>query len=132
MELKFVHLADYATAGDKGKLTIVGIFDRLGAAADRPIGMPPFHIVGAFRAHLPEGTEHTLEIRMVTQDGAEIFNGQLPLRFVPNPTRQLEANFTIGVFGLSLPDVGEYAFHLFVDNIHKGLLAFSVAPAEPV
>lgn len=131
MELKFVHLADYAAPGDKGKMIIVGIFDRLGAGPERPIVMPPFHIVGAFRAHVPEGTEHGLEIRMVNQDGVEIFKGQLPLRFVLTPLRTLEANFTIGVVGLALPDVGEYAFHLFVDNVHKGFIPFSVSPAEP-
>jgi hypothetical protein len=42
MELKYAHLADYASAGEHGKMLIVGIFDTVKAGPQRPIGVPPF------------------------------------------------------------------------------------------
>jgi hypothetical protein len=132
VELVYAHLADYAATGDRGKLTIVGIFEAIQATAQRPIVPPPFFIVGTFRAHLPEGTEHKLEVRLVDADGKQVLNGEMPLKFFVNSRKQLEATFTIGLFGVNIPDTGDYAFHLFVDGQHKGLLPFYVSPALPV
>lgn len=129
MELKFAHLADYATTGDKGKLVIIGIFDLIGAGSQRPIVPPPFYLVGSFRAYLTEGTEHELEIRLVNADGADVIRGSMHLRFVPTGQQTVEANFVAGMLGLSLPEEGDYAFHLLVDHQHKGIVSFRVIPA---
>ncbi|MDP9201738.1 MAG: hypothetical protein M3P26_07375 [Gemmatimonadota bacterium] len=131
MELRFAHLADYATAGERGKLTIVGIFEVVGASPQRPIPLPPFHLVGSFQAHLPEGSDHELEIRVVNADGGELARATIPMKFSPTLQKRLEAPFAIGMVGMNVPDVGDYAFHLFVDGQHRGAVPLQVVPAPP-
>ncbi len=69
MELRFSHLADFATVDASSKPTIVGIFDRVMCQPNQsPIPFPGFHLVASFEASISEGAEHELEIAFINED----------------------------------------------------------------
>lgn len=131
MELKYAHLADYATRGLGGKPVIIGIFDNVMVPTGNAIGLPICYLIGAFIAHLSEGSRHKLRAALTDEDGAEVMTGELDLEFSPTPQRTLEAVFSIGILGLPLPHMGAYEFNLFVDGTRLGSVSIYVAEAPP-
>jgi hypothetical protein len=135
MEFKYAHLADYAGDGGRGKVTVVGIFDTLFVTPERPIKTPPMGLVATFEAHVTEGTNHELELRFCDEDGGDIFpRAKIPLRFASGgPGRPLRANAFVQLGPLELPDLGEYAFHIFVNGREMtGIPLHVVAMPGPV
>lgn len=120
MEFKYAHLADYAGDGGNGKVTVVGIFDTFFVPSrSRPITLSPMSIVASFEAHITEGTQHQLELRFCDEDGNDrLPRAQMPLRFAAaGPNQPLRANAFLQLGPIQIPDVGNYAFHIFVDNV---------------
>lgn len=134
MEFKYAHLADYAGDGGRGKVTIVGIFDTVFVNEQRPILLPPMSLAASFEAHVTEGTEHQLEVRFCDEDGHDMIpRGQLPLRFAAaGPDRPLRANAFISLAPIRVADVGDYAFHLFVDGLEVESIRLHVVPMPPM
>lgn len=132
MEFRFAHLADYAGDGASGKMIVVGIFDNVFVGPDRPVVLPPFYLVARFEAHVTEGTQHALEIRFTDMDGNDVIpRGKLPINFGPRgPGRPLQANVYAQLSGVQVPDVGEYAFHLFIDDRRLGDLQLRVTSRQ--
>jgi len=123
MELRYGTLADYSALGAGGKPLLIGIFDSiLAVETARPVRVPPCYLFGIFEAHTTEGTDHRLTIRLQTADGEDLMpTVQTRLRFgARGPGRPLIAYLSFLLFGLGLPDVGEYAFQLLVDDRHAG------------
>lgn len=130
MELRFAHIADFASVDASGKLTIVGAFDIVwDNTGTRPISFPPFYLVAAFEASVAEGAEHDIEIRLVDDDEvahAGVINGKLQMRSqgVGNPAR---GNLMIG-FGpgiVRVPELGDYYFQFRVDGTMLGAIRVS-------
>jgi hypothetical protein len=123
MQLRYGTLADYSALGAGGKPLLIGMFDTiLVVETVRPVRVPPCYLFGIFEAHATEGTDHRLTIRLQTADGQDLMpTVRAPLRFgARGPGRPLIAYLSIALFGLALPDVGEYAFELLVDDRHVG------------
>ena len=125
MELRFAHIADFATVDASGKLTIVGAFDVVwDALGVRPIPFPPFYLVAAFEGSVAEGSEHEIEIRLVDDDEnprAGVIKGKLQLRSqgVGHPARgYLMIGFGPSV--ISVPDLGDYYFQFRVNGTKLG------------
>jgi hypothetical protein len=125
MELRFAHLADFATADASGKLTVVGVFDIVwDNLKQRPIPFPSSHLVAAFAASVAEGSQHQLEIQFVDADEKPVMP---PIRagmvFKPfGPGYPLRAQVIIG-FGpgvVRVPDLGDYHFRFLVDGHELG------------
>lgn len=133
MEFQFAHLTDYAGEDRSGKLILAGIFDNIMADARRPIVLPPFFLVVQFTAHVTEGTEHHLEMRLTDADGKDVApRVPIPLKFIPTgPRLPLRARVIATLGGLAVADVGEFAFHFFVNNRRLGELPLHVIAAPP-
>lgn len=130
MELRFAHVADFASVDSGGKLTIVGVFDIVwdGAGA-RPIPFPPFYLVAAIEASIAEGADHEIEICLVDDDEvaqAGIIKGSIQLRSqgVGHAARgHLLIGFGPGV--IQVPDLGDYYFQFRVDGKQLGAIRVS-------
>lgn len=135
MELRYAHIADFASADSGGKLTVVGAFDIIwDHLKQRPIPFPPFYLVAGFEASVAEGANHTFAIQLVDDDENPLsptIEGPLQFRAngVGHPAR---ANTLIG-FGpgaVGVPELGDYYFTFAVDGKSAGRLCVSVlAPA---
>jgi len=130
MELRFAHLADYASADASGKLTVVGIFDIVwDRAGARPIMFPPCYLLAKFEASVAEGAEHEIDIALVDDDEkahGNIIKGALEFRThgVGHPA---QSHLLIG-FGpglLTVPELGDYHFRFKVDGKDVGAVRVS-------
>jgi uncharacterized protein DUF6941 len=132
MELRFAHLADYAGEDRLGKLVIAGIFDQVNATTQRPIVMPSCWLVVQLEAHIVEGTDHAMELRVTNADGIDVAPRiSAPIKFIPQgPGRPLRARILAQIGGLSLPDLGEYSFHLFVNGHRVADVILHVVAAQ--
>ena len=137
MELRFAHLADFASADSSGKLTVVGIFDivwdRLGV---RPISLPPCYLLAKFEASIAEGAEHEIEISLVDDDEkpyGSVIKGTLEFRThgVGHPAQShLLVGFGLGA--LSVPELGDYHFRFKVAGRVVGSVRLSaLTPPAP-
>jgi hypothetical protein len=136
MEFHFGHLADYAGPGQHNKLTIVGIFD---VAYDhdpsvRPIPLPQAFLVAAIDASVAHGSVHSVEIRFTDIDNEPV-GPTIELVDVPfqarGPGRPLRAQLIAQLQGLSVPDVGDYEFQIWVDGERVGDIPLYVVPNPP-
>ena len=132
--LKYAHLADYAAPGHLGKLTLVGIFDRIyGQRHQGAIPFPQFFLVAVFEASLVEGSDHRIAVKIVTADehptGFEVGG---TLRFATTGEGQpLSAVLLLG-FGpgvVSVPELGDYSFVFEIDGRRLGGLSFAAISA---
>lgn len=131
MNLRFAHLADYASTDSSGKLTVVGAFDIVwDALKKRPIPFPPCYLVAAFAASLAEGTDHAIAVDLVDADETSVMptiTGQAKFRPF-GPGYPLRANLILG-FGpeaLTVPELGDYSFRFSVDGTVVGETPVSV------
>lgn len=137
MEIRYALVADHATEDKANKPIIIGVFDQVYTAPDTsPVPLPPFFLVAEFNAHVTEGAEHRLEMRFTDMDGQDLApRGEMTLKFVPQgPGRPLVARLLAKVGpGLSVPGIGGYAIHLFVDGIRRGEVSLHVVarPQNP-
>jgi hypothetical protein len=136
MELRFAHLADYASADASGKITIVGIFDlvydRLKA---RPIPFPPCYLAATFASSVAEGSAHRLELRFADADEKDIIDPvTADLHFRPfGPGYPQKSAFIVG-FGadsLKVPHLGDYHFSFIIDGVERGRVAVTVLDPPP-
>lgn len=130
MELRFAHLADFASADSSGKLTVVGIFDIVwDRAGVRPIALPPFYLLAKFEASIAEGADHEIEITLVDDDenaqGSTI-KGTLEFRThgVGHPA-QSHLLIGFGLGAVSIPDTGDYHFRFRVAGKDVGSVRLS-------
>lgn len=134
MELRFAHLADFASADASGKLTVVGVFDIvLDKLKQRPIPFPLCHLVASFSASVAEGSHHQLEIQFADADEKPVNPAfRAPLTFRPfGPGYPLRAQVIVG-FGpgaLRVQELGDYHFRFLVDGHELGRV--SVSALEP-
>ena len=131
MDLRYAHLADFASVDANGKLTIVGAFDIVWVGAPvRPIPFPPFYLVAGFEASIVEGADHEVEIQLMNEDEepcSGLLKGPLQLRAhgVGLPSvGQAVLGFGPGVVGV--PELGDYHFRFRVDGHDVGTARVSV------
>lgn len=134
MELRFAHIADFASVDASGKLTIVGAFDIVwDRAGVRPIPFPPFYLVAAVEGSIAEGADHDIEICMVDDDEQTqggVIKGNLQLRS-QGAGHLARGHLLIG-FGpglISVPDLGDYYFQFKVDGVKLGQVRVSALAA---
>lgn len=138
MDLRYAHLADFASVDANGKLTIVGAFDIVwDAIGVRPISFPPFYIAASFEASVIEGADHQIEIQLMNEDEepcSGLLKGTLQLRAhgvgLPAVGHALVG---FGTHAVSVPELGDYHFRFRVDGVDIGTARVSVLapPGRP-
>lgn len=132
IRLRFGHLCDYATQGERGKLILVGIFENFYAAAQGPVGLPPFWMVIGLECSVGDGSRHVIAIRLLDGDGKTVIDGMHdpePRQFVPaGPGQPLRIQALIQVAGAAVPGIGDYEFEIRVDGTNVGSVSLGVLP----
>ncbi|MFQ5536485.1 MAG: hypothetical protein ACE5GJ_03435 [Gemmatimonadota bacterium] len=136
MDIDLALLADAATVDSSGKLNILGIFDRLGAASF-PVRHPRLALVLRFFAGMNEAGRHEVSITLRDPDGGEVMkiDGELALGGGPAGAAEgIRVPHVLNVDGLIFPRAGRYAFDVAVDGRHEvsiPLLVSGPTPAGP-
>jgi hypothetical protein len=106
LKLQLIAFADYATISQEGKLSVMGIFDRIGVA-QFPGGVPQAFLVATLKG---EGnTSHSLSIK--GEMGKEtVFPAiNMDIRISDNG----QANILMNLANLGFPKEGKYEFGIY-------------------
>jgi hypothetical protein len=132
MEPAILLVADYATLDASGKLTVVGVFNKI-FASKFPVKHPLLYVTIRFVAELGETErDRTLEVFLVDQDYNQIW-GSPPLKFrMEKPASGEVAEFTpiVALQQLEFQKPGKYAFKVRVDNDIVGSIPFDVVHVQ--
>lgn len=135
MKLEFAALADYAGVDGAGKLTVVGIFDRI-FAKQVPAVWPDLVLLLRFRIHRSElGTPQKVLVKLATEDGKTLM--QIEGDFTPNVIEGAAAlpegtvNHILRFQSLTFPAMGVYTFDVLINNTHVGGAQVAVVPPQP-
>jgi len=127
MEIDLALLADAATIDASGKLSILGIFDRIGV-----VQFPAQHgrvtLVLRFAAGTTEIGSHEVHIRMSDPGGAEVLslNGEMQFMAPPSARDVIRVPHILNLDGLVFKGPGTYSFDVKVDGEHHVSLPLSV------
>ena len=127
MEIDLAFLADAATIDASGKLSILGIFDRIGVS-QFPAQHGRITLVLRFTAGTSEMGSHDVHIRMSNPGGAEVLslNGEMQLAGGMAPQDGIRVPHILNLDGLVFTGPGMYSFDVKVDGEHHVSLPLSV------
>src|SRR6266702_3808345 len=108
MILDFAVIADYALVDQAGKLSVLGIFQHIWVQ-QFPATHPRLHLVLRLKGRRTEVGEHTVQIRLLDEQDAEILGGNGNVTFAEPPAgvTEIEAG-AILVFDVPFPHAGPY------------------------
>jgi hypothetical protein len=124
MQLGFAFLADAAVSTPDGKISVLGgNFDTIYVAAV-PAQHPAMVLVVNLRVQPTEcGRQHRLRLEFWDPDGQSV-------RRSDQPHKPVNVNLTVHLQGLTIPRVGDYAFHVLVDDLEVGVMPLSVVQVQ--
>ncbi len=127
MEIDLALLADAATIDAAGKLSILGIFDRIGVS-QFPAQHGRVTLVLRFTAGTSEIGSHEVNIRMVDPDGAEVLSLSGDMQLVGGPAARdgIRVPHILNLDGLIFRGPGMYSFDVKVDGEHHVSIPLSV------
>ncbi|MEW6032817.1 MAG: hypothetical protein AB1645_08055 [Bacillota bacterium] len=107
-ECEWMHVCDYAMRDHVGKLSLIGLFDTLGAGS-----VPVTHskCFLAFRLKGVPGEEVPIEVKLVGPDGKIVWTAANPQSKI-GPRGKAEHIFELQ--GMPFPEFGRYEFQLWV------------------
>lgn len=118
MELDFGLLADAATVDTSGKLSVLGIFDRI-QAREFPARHGRISLVLRFSAAVGEVGSHQVEIRLRGPSGQEILrlDGRMDFGAGTNAVSEgIKVPHVLNLDGVAFPQPGMYAFDISSDG----------------
>ncbi|HXY20769.1 MAG TPA: hypothetical protein VEH83_12305 [Gemmatimonadales bacterium] len=133
-----VHLAlvcDHAIIDQHGKLSVLGIFDRIWVERF-PAIHPRLHLVLRLKGRRTEIGDHSVLIQLVDAQGQEVLRGEgnVAIGEPPAGVVEIEAAAVLA-FDVPLEKPGVYTFEIAVDGAHAASVPVSVlqmqAPAHP-
>ena len=131
MHIDFAVLADYALIDQRGKLSILGMFQHVWVPSF-PAVHPRTHLVLRVRGARTEIGTHTINIRFVDEHSAEHLRGGGTVEFGEPPAgvTEMEAGAVL-VFDIPLPQAGRYWFEITLGDgpSTRVPLAAGLAPA---
>lgn len=135
MNVDSILLSDYAQAMF-GKLTVVGVFDRV-PAEEVPVTLSQMTVSLVIHGHSAEaGTTHELEIWLLNQRRERLNPvpfGQ-PFTFAGpehvTPGIPLRVVIVQGILMPTFPEFGPYAFEVYIDGTYHTAAALYVGPAS--
>ncbi len=133
MNIDFAVLADYAMVDQRGKLSVLGMFQHVWVPAF-PTVHPRTHLVIRVRGRRTEIGSHDIKIRFVNQDDRELLRGDGTVQFGEPPAgiTEMEAGAVL-VFDVPLPAAGPYWFEILLDGepAARVPLQAQLAPGAP-
>ncbi len=140
MKLELFTFAEYAANTQDNKLVVAGIFNTLNIqrVTTPPFGdagvlpLPTVYLAAVLTASIGEGLRHAGEIRVVNEDGHQVFQAiQLgTFNFQMNSAgRPMRFQAVIAVGGLPMPGPGEFSFELWVSGQSVGCASLYVDDA---
>jgi len=118
MQVGFALLVEHVIEGRDGKLSLIGIFDEI-RSTSVPVTFPRMFAAVRLLARVSEGTEHTVQLVIVDEDGHEVVNKSrsFPVRLTPTgPTVPMSAEIVTELVAVKFPRFGDYEFNVFVDG----------------
>ena len=127
MEIDLALLADAATLDATGKLSILGVFDRI-TTAQFPVQHGRIALVLRFTAGTSEIGTHEMEIRLSDPDGAELvsLNGEMRLGGGQGGLGPIRLPHILNLDGLVFSRSGHYSFAIKVDGEHQRSISLFV------
>ena len=132
MEVDLTLIADAATIDSSGKLSILGIFDRIGTSSF-PAQHPHMVLVLRFIAAVNEAGKHQITIALRDPAGREVVgvDGEMQLGLGPaGGGSGIRVPHVLHLDGLVFPVPGLYAFDVRVDGEHHASLPLTVYGPE--
>jgi uncharacterized protein DUF6941 len=109
-------VADYALIDQRGKLSVLGIFQHVWLTSF-PAICPRTHLVLRVRGRRTEIGVHSIRIRFVDETGAELLGGEGTVQFGEPPAGVVDVEAgAVLVFDVPLPHPGQYAFEIILDG----------------
>jgi len=124
---------DYALIDQHGKLSVLGIFERIWVA-DFPAVHPRLHLVLRLKGRRTEIGEHPIVIRLVDDGGREVLRGDGSVQIGEPPAGVLEVEAgAVLSFDVPLERPGTYTFEIAVDGSLEATVPITVSqiPAPP-
>ena len=132
MEVDLALIADAATIDSSGKLSILGIFDRIGTSSF-PAQHPHMVLVLRFIAAVNEAGKHQITIALKDPAGREVVgvDGEMQLGLGPaGGGSGIRVPHVLHLDGLVFPVPGLYVFDVRVDGEHHASLPLTVYGPE--
>jgi hypothetical protein len=132
MEVDLALIADAATIDSSGKLSILGIFDRIGTSSF-PAQHPHMVLVLRFIAAVNEAGKHQITIALKDPAGREVVgvDGEMQLGLgLAGGGSGIRVPHVLHLDGLVFPVPGLYAFDVRVDGEHHASLPLTVYGPE--
>lgn len=129
MKVTFAHICDYASISREGKLSAMGIFDRINVLAV-PASHPLFYLAFEIELRPAElGQPFKLGLKLVDVDGGKILETEAEVRFegTPESPNSLKIPQIVAFGGMPLQRAGRYSFDIFINGDHKRAAVFDVA-----
>lgn len=128
--IKHAVLADYAMVSKDGKLSIIGIFERL-FSAKCPVVHPQMCLVLSFEADVSDaGRTHRLEFQLIDEDGNVQFGfGGDMVVAAPPSGQNSRFNHIVNLNNISFKDFGSYEFKVLIDGEVRTGVALKVVQA---
>lgn len=117
INIKHAVLADYAMVSKDGKLSIIGIFERL-FAQKFPVTHPQMCLVLNFEADRADaGKQHRLEFQLIDADGKVQLNfgGEMAVA-APPPGENVRFNHIVNLNNVVFKAMGTYEFKVLVNG----------------
>src|SRR3989449_2268684 len=114
--LDFAVVADYALVDQAGKLSVLGVFQHIWVQ-QFPAMHPRLHLVLRLKGKRTEIGEHSVQIRLVDEQGTEILGGNGSVTFAEPPAgvTEIEAG-AILLFDVPFPRRGADRFEITIDG----------------
>jgi len=128
MDVDLALLADAASIDSSGKLSILGIFDRL-STMSFPTRHPRLSLVLRFTAGLDEAGKHEVGITLIDPDAQEVVRIDGEMQLGPGPVAaagSIRVPHVLNMDGLIFPRPGRYSFDVTVDGEHHVTIPLTV------
>lgn len=134
MNVDSILISDYAaTVG--GKLVVVGVFNRI-PTNEAPATLAHMSISIVIHGHSAEaGTKHELQIKLLNSR-REVLTDQIRGEFTFPPADQIIPGLPLRHVWLtsmlmpSFPEIGPYAFEVYIDETYHASSSFYVGPGS--
>jgi hypothetical protein len=140
MDLDFAFLADAAVVDGSGKLSVLGVFDRI-RAREFPARHGRIALVMRLAASPEDEGEHKVEIRLRSPDDHDVLRLDGQVRVGPAPQTQGMTRIAqvLNLDGVVFPRAGRYRFEIRIDDqlaapvplVLEGVEGREIGPAGP-
>ncbi|MBI4543192.1 MAG: hypothetical protein HY705_09190 [Gemmatimonadetes bacterium] len=135
MKLHFALVCDHALIDQSGKLSVVGIFERIWVERF-PAVHPRLHLVLRLKGRRTEIGEHAVVITLNDDEGREVLRGEGAVQIGEPPAGVTEVEAAaVLAFDVPLEKPGTYTFDIRVDGASAATVPIAVsqmpAPRRP-